>query len=360
MDRPAIVDRQLVAVDRGRGVAFVDALQLAGTRGDEQLARPDPCDPVYGQAGSNPTVAARCAADIADYANFRQLQQGFVPATRADAQTPVPFFSGAANPLLTPEESVSQTLGFVYSPSQVEGLTVSLDWWKIELENTIVADTPNQILTDCYVENIASRCSLFTRDAANGIVSTMNYGNRNAGLSNDEGFDFGVLYRTETRFGDFGFNFQSTYTAVSEFKTTNDPNLLLTQNVSFGSNFRVRGNAGLDWQYGDFGASWNTRYYSGIKETCLNVAAFPGQCSNPGYVAGNPAQTRPINIVGANTFHDVQVRWNAPWDAQIAIGANNVFGHEGPQLYTQPSANTPYFGGFDIGRFMYVRYTQSF
>lgn len=320
----------------------------------------DPCDPVYGAARNSEATRTRCAAAIANYANFRQLQQGFVPATQANAQTPLAFFSGAANPGLLPEESESTTVGFVYSPSYVDGLTLSLDWWKIELTNTIVGDTPGQILSDCYVDGIASRCNLFTRDPVLGIVNSMNYGNRNAGFSNDEGWDFGALYRLSTGFGDFGFTLQSTYTSLSEFKSTNDPNIPLSQAVSFGSNFRVRGNVGVDWSYGDFGVSWNARYFSKIKETCLSVVSFPEQCSDPGYIAGNPAQTRPINIAGSNTFHDLQVRWNAPWNATISVGANNAFEHEGPQLYTQPSANVAYYGGFDIGRFTYLRYTQNF
>jgi iron complex outermembrane receptor protein len=328
----------------------------------------DPCDGRFGAAVTSLTTRQNCAAAIANYLNpdqtiaYRQLQQGFVPTTTASAQTPLAFFSGAANPNLTPEESISKTLGLVYSPSYIDGLTVSLDWWNIELENTIVADTPGSILSDCYVEGNASRCSssLFTRDPVLGIVNNMNYGNRNAGLSNDEGWDFGTAYRLSTGFGDFGFNLQTTYTSVSESKSTNVPTALLTQAVSFGSNFRVRGNAGIDWSYGDFGVSWNARYFSKIKETCLNAVQFPEQCSDPNYLAGNPAQSRAINVAGSNTFHDLQVRWSAPWNATVSVGANNVFEHEGPQLYSQPSANTPYYGGFDIGRFVYARYTQNF
>lgn len=326
----------------------------------------DPCDGRFGAAVNSPTARANCNAAIANYLNpdgtiaFRQLQQGFVPGTTASPQTPLAFFRGAANPNLEPEESVSTTVGLVYSPSYVDGLTLSLDWWRIELDNTIVGDTPGQILSDCYVDGITSRCGLFTRDPVLGIVNTMNYGNRNAGFSNDEGWDFGALYRLSTGFGDFGFTLQSTYTSLSEFKSTNDPNILLSQGVSFGSSFRVRGNVGVDWSYGDFGVSWNARYFSKIKETCLNQVAFPEQCSDPNYIAGNPAQTRAINIAGSNTFHDLQVRWNAPWNATISVGANNAFEHEGPQLYSQPSANVPYYGGFDIGRFTYLRYTQNF
>ncbi|WP_425502445.1 hypothetical protein [Pseudoxanthomonas taiwanensis] len=101
-------------------------------------------------------------------------------------------------------------------------------------------------------------------------------------------------------------------------------------------------------------------YYSSQKETCLSPALFPDECSDPDYVAANPAQTRAINRVGSNTFHDLEVRWNTPWDATVALGANNVFGHVGPVLYSQPSSNVTYSGQFDIGRFVYMKYQQRF
>ena len=65
-------------------------------------------------------------------------------------------------------------------------------------------------------------------------------------------------------------------------------------------------------------------------------------------------------VPGANTFHHVQVRWNAPWNATISVGANNVFDHVGPILYTDPNSQYDYYGGFDIGRFYYLRYNQKF
>ena len=60
------------------------------------------------------------------------------------------------------------------------------------------------------------------------------------------------------------------------------------------------------------------------------------------------------------TFNDIELRWTAPWNATIAIGANNVFDREGPQFYSQPSANVSYHGQYDIGRFMYMKYQQKF
>ncbi|MCM2336489.1 MAG: TonB-dependent receptor, partial [Pseudomonas sp.] len=60
------------------------------------------------------------------------------------------------------------------------------------------------------------------------------------------------------------------------------------------------------------------------------------------------------------TFHDVQVRWNAPWNATIALGANNVFDHYAAPAYDQPNSGYSYYGGFDIGCFVYLKYQQRF
>ena len=319
----------------------------------------DPCDSLRGAAASNATVQARCGQDIANVATYRQLQQGFVPTAQANAQSPLAFFSGAGNQLLTPEESESKNIGIVWSPGFVDGLSLNVDWWTIKIENTIVADTPTQMLNDCYVENIAARCNAFTRDPISGIVNYMEFGSRNAGYIEMEGFDFGAAYRIETDFGRIGVDWQSTYVTQNEFKT-DDAAPFVTQGNSFGANFRLRSNLGLTWEQGDFGASWNMRYYSAMKESCLSMSFAPGECSDPDYVAANPAQTRALNRVGSNTFNDVQFRYKAPWNATISVGANNVLDRLGPPMYTQPNSNTNYYGGFDIGRFVYMKYQQNF
>ena len=324
----------------------------------------DPCDTLYGQSRTNPTVRARCAQDIQNADTYRQLQQGFVPTTVANAQSPVAFVSGS-NPNLSPEVSRSNTLGVVWSPEFSQGLNMSLDWWKIRIDDTIVSDDPQTKLNDCYVDGNAARCAGFTRDAELGYVNTMTFGNRNAGYVETKGFDFDLSYRLPTDWGNFGLVWQNTYVSDLQFKSTNDPATKPSRANSFSSsagiNFRLRSIATLSWDYGDFGASWGARYFSSSKETCLNARDFPDECSDPGYITPNPSDTRAINRVGANTFHDLQVRWNAPWKATISLGANNVFDHQAGPNYSNPaSSSTPYYGAFDIGRFYYVRYHQSF
>jgi iron complex outermembrane receptor protein len=97
------------------------------------------------------SVAARCAAAIGPTAStFRQLRQGYVPASGPDEQTPDPF-NAVSNPNLTPEKSKSKTVGLVWSPTFAQGLNMSLDWWNIKITNTIVTDSPDDQLNDCYV-----------------------------------------------------------------------------------------------------------------------------------------------------------------------------------------------------------------
>ena len=73
--------------------------------------------------------------------------------------------------------------------------------------------------------------------------------------------------------------------------------------------------------------------------------------------SGNPdAQNR----TGSNTFHDLQFSARLPWNATASLGANNITNHLGPIMYTAPNSSFPYYGGFDIGRFWYVKYQQRF
>ena len=314
----------------------------------------DPCDTVFGPAAGS----ARCLQDVP--VGYRQLEQGFIPTRTAASQTPVPFVSGS-NPFLEPETSESKTIGFVYSPSYVEGLSVALDWWNIRIENTVVSDSPNDILSDCYISLIESRCDMFSRDPSQGyIVSQLQYGSRNAGYAETEGFDLDVNYKLDTDYGRFGVRWATTYVSLYEIKSTNDPETIPGQANGFGSNFRVRSNLNLSWNYNDFGITYGMRYNSGTKEECMGFGDG-AHCSLPNYQAPDTlGAVVPQNEVGSVTFSDLQFSWNAPWNARIAIGANNVFDRDPPIYYTQPNSGFAFYGGHDIGRFVYARYTQKF
>ncbi len=312
----------------------------------------DPCG--IGAPGSVNGNAACNAAGVP--LGYTQLGQGLIPCTTYPCQTPDQFISGS-NPALKPETSTSKTIGVVWSPRWVQGLDISLDWYNYQIKDMIISDSVNRILRDCYVLGDNSRCANVVR-AADGHISDMFYGLANLGQMETEGYDLGVKYRLpEMSFGQISIDSQTTYTAkYDEVGQNSKGQNIIVGNVGSPGIFRVRSNLGVNWEYGDFGVNYTARYYSGMKETCVSKAE--GWCDLPNrYENGEKA---PLRTTGSNTFHDLQVSYKAPWDATIAVGANNVFNHRGALQYSAPNSDFAYYGGFDIGRFLYMKYTQRF
>ncbi|MCU1000163.1 TonB-dependent receptor [Stenotrophomonas maltophilia] len=350
------IDQLLVRATYAEGFRAPTIDNLYGGSSQTFAYFTDPCDTSFGST-DQPGVAARCAAAIGPTAStFRQLRQGYVPASGPDEQTPDPF-NAVSNPDLTPEKSKSKTVGLVWSPTFAQGLNMSLDWWNIKITNTIVTDSPDDQLNDCYVLGIAERCNSFTRDPNRHNVINLTYAPRNAGYQETEGFDFDVAYRFETdSWGTFNANLQNSYVTKNVLKTTNAQQVPVSILNGFGSNFRLRSNLVLGWERGDWGVTWGTRYFSSVKERCY----YSDECSLPDFGSPDPVRDQPMNKRGSTMFHDVQVSWNAPWNATIAVGARNVFDHYGPQMYSAPNSQYSYYGGYDIGRFMYMQYKQKF
>ncbi|WP_093533617.1 TonB-dependent receptor [Stenotrophomonas rhizophila] len=309
----------------------------------------DPC--AVGVSGSVAGNAA-CLAGGAP-ADYVQLGQGNVPCSTTPCQSGDQFISGA-NPNLAPETSKSKTVGLVWSPRWVQGLDVSLDWYRYEISNMIIDDSVDRILRDCYVLGDSSRCGSVTR-AADGHISAITYGTANLGKMDTEGYDLGIKYRLpELAIGQFAIDWQTSYLSKYDEAAQNAAgDDIMIGRVGQDALFRVRSNLGVNWSLGSFGVNYTARYYSGLNEPCIAIG-----CTDPDRIAYG--ETAPLRKTGSNTFHDLQVSWKAPWDATIALGANNVFDHKGPLMYSQQNSSFAYYGGFDIGRFLYMKYTQKF
>ena len=73
------------------------------------------------------------------------------------------------------------------------------------------------------------------------------------------------------------------------------------------------------------------------------------------------APGNPIIKNASQTYHDLQVAWNAPWDAQVAIGARNITDETGPfngLWYGWPPIDLFLYS--TEGRITYLRYKQNF
>jgi len=317
----------------------------------------DPCDSAFGEAAKTADVAARCAAAGVP-AGFRQKNQAGNNVPAAGGQTPFPFQAGAGNPTLKPETATTKTLGFVFSPSFASGLNVSLDWWKISIYNRITAVSAAYILNQCYVQNNAPFCTLFSRDAT-GQVNKLARGNANLGELSTEGYDIGFNYAfPATSFGRFGLRSETTYLKSYRVKSTTTGNW--TDYAAEYPYYRVKSNLGIDWSMGSFSATLGTRYYARFKSQCWDTNV---ECSNPGEQASWGSD---VDYKSARIYNDLSVGYKTPWKGELRVGANNVFNVKPRIVY---DANSGLGGNsstssvdpeLPLDRFLYVRYVQAF
>lgn len=269
---------------------------------------------------------------------------------------------------LQPETAINKTLGFVYSPSFIPGFDISLDWWNIELDNTISGISGQGLINRCYRELDQSACSLITRGAGGAVNDLLSAG-LNLGSTEVEGYDLTIGYRLpETAWGKFSLVWDNAYMTDYEVDFDGDG---IRGEVSEGGNlvgegsiWRLRSNLSTRWEMGDWGATWNVRYFSDLDEGCSGFNAVNTQllCSDPDRIvdnqAGRPVRS-PQNTLDEAIYNDVSVYWNAPWNARVALGVNNVF-DEDPPFSASTFANS-FTPQYEVpGRFYYMRYSQKF
>ncbi len=347
----------LVRATFGHGFRAPSVNNLFGGLSDDYANFNDPCDMTSGKAASDASVKAACiAAGVPD--GYEQIATGGY-----GGQTQIPFKAGS-NPDAQPEKSLSRTLGLVWSPSFITGLDASLDWYHIRITNSISQPDATTVLNQCYVQGNPAFCDKITRSTSSlalGQVLRADETVANLGSTDVEGYDFNVNYRfPETSFGKFRAGIDSTYLVRYDTKVT--PDQVILGNVGFADFFRFRANTVLDWSLGDFGATWNMRFQSSARFDCsapdFNGPSDPGaHCNMPDYISPlNGVQ--PLARVGAFTYHDMQFRWSAPWNATFSVGVNNAFNKKPVSIYDSTRTFPEYY---DIsGRFYYVRYNQKF
>lgn len=223
----------------------------------------DPCDAAQITAigADNPTLAAQIQANcVADLTAI-----GIDPTDGAGTYTFADPLSAAfggvqsGNPDLSEETAETITVGFVLQPRWVEGLTFSLDYWNIEIEEAIASVSDQDIVNACY--NGASLnpvfCDLFTRngDPTSLQAGGFNFIQRslvNFAKQDTSGFDFSADYSFDL--GEHGFNIKAAGTKVHELNRFSDPQDLDFVDVELGEVNRPEwaGNIFVTWMYNDW------------------------------------------------------------------------------------------------------------
>jgi len=232
-----------------------------------------------------------------------------------------------ANPNLASEQSTQYSVGFVWDP--LEWLDVSVDYYNIEVENTISQITPQAIINsdldpDTYGP-IPPGMSITRRP--NGAIAEIVAGYANQGTLNTDGFD--IRANTQFDLGKYGeLRNQLTISYINSYDI-DDGLGNVTEFLDINGYPDRRASLYNTWTFGDFTAGWNINY---IGEN---------------------------GPVGGYATNDVQLTWNAPWKGTISVGATNV-GDRYPPLVAFDGRPWNFYLYDAYGRTTYLRYTQTF
>ena len=171
---------------------------------------------------------------------------------------------------LDAETADTFTVGIVAQPTFAPGLTVTVDYYSIEVED-VITTIGAQILFDlCYVDGNQDFCDNIDR-RGDGTVAIFRANNQNAAVLETSGIDLTVDYSFDLgEYGTLGFFTLANWTEENTFTplpgadpidcvgfygaTCNEPT------PEFSANTR------LDYTYGDFGARLRWRHVDSVRD----------------------------------------------------------------------------------------------
>jgi outer membrane receptor protein involved in Fe transport len=303
---------------------------------------PDPDNDDPGTpAPLTPELAAACVANGVPAANLgRPLLDS--PAGQYN------FLQGG-NLALTPEESDTVSYGVVFTPRFAPGLAVTIDYFDIDIEDTISTFGAENSLDACLINGDADACSRINRNV-NGqiwvgdgnVVDT----NINIGSLGTKGYDLNATYTglEVGRFGSLSFNLTGTY--LDELITEPGPGIEPYDCVGFYSS--VCGTPNPEWRH-RFRTSWASPWNLDLSLTWRHYGEVEGFGFNPARIDFK---------LPAEDYFDLAANWAVTEKASVTLGINN-FLDDSPSLSatvgTTGNGNT-FPQTYDaMGRYVFVR-----
>jgi len=215
----AIVDDVRFRGSYQRAVRAPNVIELysASALGLYDMSR-DPCSTTPGGVGPTATIEQCRNTGLPDALYGSDLDSS---AGQYNA-----IFAG--NTDLAPESADTWTAGLVFTPTFIDGLAATIDYWSIEVEDTISTVPPSVTLDQCLQTGDPAFCDAITRDAQGTLwllsEASILAPNTNIGVTTTTGWDVGLNY--DLPVGDYGslrFAFMGTY--LDEFTVEPVPGL---------------------------------------------------------------------------------------------------------------------------------------
>ena len=307
----------------------------------ERPGLPDIFDPC---STANPTAsAAECANTGVTAAQYGQVPDIAAGQTQG-------LFGG--NPNLSPESSDTFTVGAVFTPNFIPGLSASIDYFDITIDDAIVNGIGAQnILDNCLSTGEAAFCDLIQRDGA-GSVNASGPGvgftltRLNAAEIATNGIDLQANYAFDVNgFGDFGLQYASTILMSSDFT----PFLGADTDQCEGKFVGNCGQPTSDYRHRAI-ATWNTPVEGlGMNVTWRHYGGVENESNPDSVVEGS---------LPAANYIDLSGQWEFLDGITARAGVNNVLEEKFPvSISSGPASNgnnNTFPGIYDTGRFLFV------
>ncbi len=232
------------------------------------------------------------------------------------------------NPDLFEETADTYTLGVVWTPTFVDRLSVSLDYYDIEVSDAIDNIDPSTVVARCFNADGANPsydpnnfyCSLFGRFTATSEIEDLEETQNNIGGIRTSGIDLQIDYGFDIgNFGDIGINFVSTY--VNNFERQELPGDIWLDFVG-----TIGDNVGETLP--DYKMSLTTVWNYAAFSTALRLRYLPAMDLEDKVISGS---TDPG--VGSVVYADLSSRWQVNDALSLRLGIENLT-NEDPQLFS--------------------------
>jgi len=289
----------------------------------------DPCD--TDNINDDPDRAANCAA--------LGIPEGF----EANDNVSIDLISGG-NPNLDSEESTSKTYGVVYTPDFLENVSLTVDYYDIEITDAILSVEAQTIIDNCVDGSSLDDnfCSSVDRDPETNNIELVRSGYINASAFTTSGIDFELTHSASNVFGLDGTlrtSLMGNYLKeLRFFEFQNKPEEVNYEAGELGDP-ELQARLSLDYALGDWAFSWRARYIDRQARIDLSPTGDIPEDLSPAYV-------------GSMTYHDISTTYYANENVAFNVGIRNLMDKQPPAYITGQGGNQSIYDA--IGRRAYA------
>jgi iron complex outermembrane receptor protein len=315
-----VIDQLSVRASVSTGFRAPGIGELFGGAAREDFTFQDPCVDYEGTLG-----AANGGRDTPQPANIQTNCASFGVPVELTQLNPQLSAVSAGNTALTAEDSDSWTAGFVYSPAWAEGqswtdgMTFSLDFYNLEINNAIQGQDPGDLIDACAETADPFFCDDVPRTSS-GQLGVVNNQLQNIGGIDASGFDIMLDYVSpETSIGQFNVRIDATQLTNYEERLSNPDGTVSVNDLSGQHTDETFARAFPDLRV-NTSINWNkNRWYGSLMFRWVDDMT-----------------TSDGSNLDSTMYTDLRASWNPDFMSDavtITLGFNNVFDEDPPVCF---------------------------